>query len=134
MKYWNENIPEENAVYYLSRSTKPWSLIVGLQPDTYYFVKVMAYNTAGEGPESERYLGKYNFLLNIQISIMINKYYNFFTERTYRKAPQKPPSSVHVYGVNPSTVRVVWRYVAPSIEEEPLIGYKVYFCILLRLI
>ena len=27
--------------------------------------------------------------------------------------------------VNPSTVRVNWRYVAPTIEEEPLIGYKV---------
>lgn len=66
------------------------------------FLKVMAYNTAGEGPESERYL-----------------------ERTYRKAPQKPPSSVNVYGVNPSTVRVVWRYVQPSLEEEPLIGYKI---------
>lgn len=65
-------------------------------------MKVMAYNTAGEGPESERYL-----------------------ERTYRKAPQKPPSSVNVMKVNPSTVKVVWRYVQPSLEEEPLIGYKI---------
>lgn len=62
----------------------------------------MVYNSAGEGPESERYL-----------------------ERTYRKAPQKPPSSVFVYGVNPSTVRVVWRYVSPSNDEEPVSGYKV---------
>jgi hypothetical protein len=46
-------------------------------------------------------------------------------ERTFRKAPQKPPSSVHVYGINPSTVKVVWRYVQPSLEEEPLKGYKV---------
>lgn len=102
IKYWKESNKEEDAVYYLSRTTRPWSLVVGLQPDTYYYVKVMAYNSAGEGPESERYL-----------------------ERTYRKAPQKPPSSVHVYGVNPSTVRVVWRYVQPSLEEEPLIGYKI---------
>lgn len=93
---------EEDAVYYLSRTTRNWALIVGLQPDTYYFVKVMVYNAAGEGPESERYM-----------------------ERTYRKAPQKPPSSVHVYGVNPSTIRVVWRYVSPSQEEEPVIGYKI---------
>lgn len=48
-----------------------------------------------------------------------------FLERTYRKAPQKPPSSVHVYGYDPSTVRVVWRYVGVTIEEEPIIGYKV---------
>lgn len=53
----------------------------------------------------------------------------FFTflhpERTFRNAPQKPPSSVHVYGINPSTVRVVWRYVGVTLEEEPIMGYKV---------
>lgn len=47
------------------------------------------------------------------------------SERTYRKAPQKPPSSVQVYGVNPSSVRVVWRYVGVTMEEEPIKGYKV---------
>lgn len=47
------------------------------------------------------------------------------SERTYRKAPQKPPSSVQLYGVNPSTVRVVWRYVGVTMEEEPIKGYKV---------
>lgn len=102
LKYWKEGHREEDAVYYLSRSTNPWALIVGLQPDTYYYVKVMAYNAAGEGPESERFL-----------------------EKTFRKPPQKPPSSVHIRGINPSTVHVVWRYVQPSVEEEPLIGYKV---------
>nr|CAD7424829.1 unnamed protein product [Timema monikensis] len=102
LKYWKKDNAEETAVYYLSRSTQPWALVVGLQPDTYYYVKAMAYNSAGEGPESERFL-----------------------ERTFRKAPQKPPSSVHIFLVDPSTVRVVWRYVAPSLEEEPLIGYKV---------
>ncbi|XP_034660688.1 contactin [Drosophila subobscura] len=102
LKYWKTTHQEEDSVYYLSRTTRNWALIVGLQPDTYYFVKVMAYNAAGEGPESER-----------------------FEERTYRKAPQKPPSSVHVYGINPSTVRVVWRYVSPSQDEEPIEGYKV---------
>ncbi|XP_066587501.1 contactin [Prorops nasuta] len=102
IKYWKKSNKEEDSIYYLSRTTRPWALVVGLQPDTYYYVKVMAYNSAGEGPESERYL-----------------------ERTYRKAPQKPPSSVNVYGVNPSTVRVEWRYVQPSLDEEPLIGYKI---------
>ncbi|XP_055372029.1 contactin isoform X2 [Condylostylus longicornis] len=102
LKYWKVENAEEDATYYLSRTTRNWALIVGLQPDTYYHVKVMAYNAAGEGPESER-----------------------FIERTYRKAPQKPPSSVFVYGVNPSTVRVIWRYVSPSQEEEPIQGYKV---------
>lgn len=61
---------------------------------------------------------------------LYNAFYNIFIiylERTYRKAPQKPPSSVHVYGINPSTVKVVWRYVQPSPEEEPLKGYKVAY-------
>lgn len=30
-----------------------------------------------------------------------------------------------MYGVNPSTVRVVWRYVGVTLEEEPIQGYKV---------
>lgn len=102
MKYWKKEHKEEDAVYFLSRTTRPWALIVGLEPDTYYFVKVMAYNAAGEGPESERYL-----------------------ERTYRNAPQKPPSSVNIFGINPSTIRVVWRYIAPSQDEEPVQGYKI---------
>lgn len=86
----------------MSRQTRNWALIVGLEPDQYYWVKVMVYNAAGEGPESERYL-----------------------ERTYKKAPQKPPSSVHVHGINPSTVKVTWRYVSPSQDEEPVEGYKI---------
>lgn len=57
LKYWKKGYREEDSIYYLSRTTRPWALIVGLSPDTYYFVKVMAYNAAGEGPESERYLG-----------------------------------------------------------------------------
>lgn len=54
--------------------------------------------------------------------------YNFlfiFTERTYRKAPQKPPTSVKIDGLNPDTIHVNWRYVAPTIDEEPIIGFKV---------
>lgn len=47
------------------------------------------------------------------------------TERTYRKAPQKPPSSVEIMGLNPDTIQVNWRYVAPTLEEEPIKGYKV---------
>lgn len=102
LKYWMSKNEESDAVYYLSRSTRPWALIKGLQPNTYYYVKVMAYNSAGEGPESERYL-----------------------EKTFRNAPQKPPSSVNIFAIDPSTVRVVWRYVQPTNEEEPLIGFKV---------
>ncbi|XP_057342220.1 contactin [Microplitis mediator] len=102
IKYWPDGNDEDDAIYYLSRSQRPWALIVGLQPDTSYFAKVMAYNSAGAGPESERFL-----------------------ERTFRKAPQNPPTSVFPFEVNPSTVKVIWRYVQPDWGEEPLDGYKV---------
>ncbi len=64
----------------------------------------MAYNSAGPGPESERFL-----------------------ERTFKLRPQKPPTAVQVFGINPSTVRVTWRYVAPTVKEEPLEGYYVRY-------
>ena len=78
LKYWKQENREEDAVYYLSRSTRPWAVIVGLQPDTYYFVKVMAYNSAGEGPESERYLG--NYLNNLTFEL----YFFFFFKTNQR--------------------------------------------------
>lgn len=103
IKYWRQDLNEiTESQYLLSRSTEPHALIIGLQPNTYYWVRVMAYNSAGPGPESERFL-----------------------ERTFKLRPQKPPTAVQVFGVNPSTIRVTWRYVAPSVEEEPLTGYKV---------
>lgn len=40
LKYWKQANKEEECIYYLSRTTRNWALIVGLQPDTYYFVKV----------------------------------------------------------------------------------------------
>merc|ERR1712012_206967 len=90
IKYWRQDLREvEDSQYVLSRSTKNEALIIGLQPNTYYYVRVMAYNSAGPGPESER-----------------------FIERTFKMRPQKPPTAVQVHGINPSTIRVSWRYVA----------------------
>ena len=48
-----------------------------------------------------------------------------FLERTFKLRPQKPPSAVQVFGINPSTIRVTWRFVSPSVAEEPLTGFKV---------
>lgn len=45
IKYWRADQTEESAVYYLSRTTRPWSLIVGLRPDSYYYVKVKKLHT-----------------------------------------------------------------------------------------
>ena len=103
IKYWRKDLDEiTESQYLLSRSVEPHALIIGLQPNAYYWVRVMAYNSAGPGPESERFL-----------------------ERTFKLRPQKPPTAVQVYGINPKTVQVTWRYVAPTVKEEPLTGYKV---------
>lgn len=103
IKYWRQDLNEvTESQYVLSRSIKNEALIIGLLPNTYYWVRVMAYNHAGPGPESERFL-----------------------ERTFKLRPQKPPSAVQVFGINPSTVKVTWRYVSPTVQEEPLTGYKV---------
>jgi hypothetical protein len=104
VKYWRSQDEERNSLFYLSRSTDPEALIVGLTPDTRYFVKVMAYNDAGPGPESER-----------------------SEERTFKKAPQKPPTAVKVEAYDPNTVKVTWRYVTTSTDEEPLLGYRVVY-------
>ena len=48
IKYWRQdlNVVTESQ-YVLSRSTEPHALIIGLLPNTYYWVRVMAYNSAG---------------------------------------------------------------------------------------
>jgi len=105
IKYWRQDLNEiTESQYLLSRSTDANGTIIGLLPNTYYWVRVMAYNSAGPGPESERFL-----------------------ERTFKLRPQKPPTAVQVFGINPSTIRVTWRYVAPTVLEEPLTGYKVRY-------
>ena len=49
IKYWRKDLNEViDSQYMLSRSTNPHALIIGLLPNTYYWVKVMAYNSAGE--------------------------------------------------------------------------------------
>ena len=74
IKYWRQDLNEiTESQYLLSRSTAPNALIIGLQPNQYYWVRVMAYNSAGPGPESERFL-----------------------ERTFKLRPQKPPTAVQV--------------------------------------
>merc|ERR1712038_1532239 len=105
IKYWRKDLNETTeSQYLLSRSQKPRALIIGLQPNTYYYVRVMAYNSAGPGPESER-----------------------FIERTFKMRPQKQPTAVQVFGINPTTIKVTWRYVAPTVQEEPLTGYKIRY-------
>lgn len=104
LRYWRADSSPDTSLYYLSRYTENTALIVGLQPFTYYSVAVSAFNDAGAGPESE-----------------------FFTEKTYKSAPLKAPTSDVVVITSPTTVRVTWRFTAPSSQEEPIQGYKVRY-------
>uniref|UniRef100_A0A2P2HWX5 Contactin-like n=1 Tax=Hirondellea gigas TaxID=1518452 RepID=A0A2P2HWX5_9CRUS len=102
VKYWRKSDSETENIIRLNLGTKNHATIVGLIPNTFYWMRVMAYNGAGAGPESERFL-----------------------ERTWRYPPLTPPNAVEVFPVNPSTIRVTWRGITPSTLEEPLAGYKV---------
>lgn len=46
LKYWKQANKEEECIYFLSRTTRNWALVVGLQPDTYYFVKVRVHHVS----------------------------------------------------------------------------------------
>ena len=49
IKYWRQDLDEViDCQYVLSRSTNSHALIIGLLPNTYYWVRVMAYNSAGK--------------------------------------------------------------------------------------
>uniref|UniRef100_A0A6B0VH84 Putative down syndrome cell adhesion molecule n=1 Tax=Ixodes ricinus TaxID=34613 RepID=A0A6B0VH84_IXORI len=105
IKYWKSDAnPELDSLVLLKRGIENWGLIVGLQPNTEYRVAVMAYNDAGSGPESE-----------------------FFVAKTFKAAPLRPPTSVKVRAHSDTSVKVTWRGVLPSIEEESIQGYKVRY-------
>ena len=61
IKYWRQDLNEvTESQYVLSRSTAPTALIIGLQPNTYYWVRVMAYNSAGTLHKKRKHLFRYN--------------------------------------------------------------------------
>ena len=77
-------------------------MIIGLYPDTYYWITIQVYNEAGYGPKSDPYL-----------------------QETLRAAPMEAPQEVKVYVEGSRSVRVKWRGVSTGINEEPLEGYIV---------
>lgn len=107
IKYWKlSQNPQFDALTLLRRDPEQsWGLIVGLFPDTEYYIAVMGYNEAGAGPESEPFLA-----------------------RTYKAAPQQQPTSVNVTAINARSVMVKWRGISSlTAAEEPIIGYKVRY-------
>lgn len=106
IKYWkNGKDPQTDALVLLNRGLKSWGLVVGLLPDSEYYIAVMAYNDAGSGPESEPFLA-----------------------RTYKAAPQRPPTSLNITAIDSHSVMVTWRGITTFTNaEEPIIGYKVRY-------
>ena len=65
---------------------------------------------------------KVDFVFNFHLSPGPGPESERFIERTFKMRPQKQPTAVQVFGINPSTIKVTWRYVAPTVQEEPLTG------------
>jgi hypothetical protein len=117
VRYWRYDV-EENQNYWRKRflGQRSSAIIIGLEPDTVYFVRVYVFNSAGEGVESE-----------------------LFSHRTFRMAPQTPPQYVKVYqperpkdkkvllsdGREMYRLVVEWKGVSTDNNEEPLEGYYI---------
>lgn len=117
VRYWKYDL-EENMNYWRKRflGQRNSAIIIGLEPDTIYFVRVRVYNSAGESVESE-----------------------LFSHRTFRKAPMMPPQYVKVYQPEkPKDKKVMlpdkremyklfveWKGVSTNNDEEPLEGYMI---------
>ena len=117
VRYWRHD-KDENLNYWRKRflGQRSSAIIIGLEPDTVYFVRVYVFNSAGEGVESE-----------------------LFSHRTFRQAPLTYPTYVKVYQPEKLKDRKVilpdnremyklfveWRGVSTDNNEEPLEGYYI---------
>ena len=109
----------EDSQYVLSRSTKNEALIIGLQPNTYYYVRVMAYNSAGEKRKRKVVLFDFDYQLILGPGPESER----FLERTFKMRPQKQPTAVQVHGINPSTIIVTWRCVFLGLSLVNIASY-----------
>lgn len=117
VRYWRYDL-EENQNYWRKRflGQRSSALIIGLESDTVYFVRVYVFNSAGESVESQ-----------------------LFSHRTFRSAPKTPPQYVKIYqperpkdrkvilpdGREMFRLEIEWRGVSTDNNEEPLEGYYI---------
>ncbi|KAL7674463.1 hypothetical protein ACOME3_000743 [Neoechinorhynchus agilis] len=78
------------------------SLVVGLNPDTHYRIRLRSFNKFNEGPESD-----------------------FFEVRTLRSPPLVPPTFVRIKRQTESSALIGWTAISTSQHEEPILGYEV---------
>ncbi|XP_065314579.1 contactin-like isoform X2 [Gordionus sp. m RMFG-2023] len=77
--------------------------VIGIVPNCRYWVKVMAFNSAGNGPLSD--------------PVYMN---------TFRDAPLMQPTDISISGPNSDgAIRITWSGIYTSNNEEPLEGYKI---------
>ena len=100
IKYWmkkdneyNSTLEVKESQYVLSRSTKSEALIIGLLPNEYYYVRVMAYNSAG----GLRMIKYFRLLMFVNFQVPALRVKDFSREHSScdrRNRPQLSRSSV----------------------------------------
>ncbi|XP_055860983.1 contactin-like isoform X2 [Biomphalaria glabrata] len=100
INYWRpgEGMDSSNMYCYDDCGSE---ILVGLEPDSYYWVNVQVFTTAGMGTLSEDAYGK-----------------------TFGSQPHFYPKYVHVNSYKGNAVFVLWKGVSNARSEEPIIGYK----------
>jgi hypothetical protein len=117
VRYWRHD-QDENTNYWRKRflGQRNSAVIIGLEPDTIYFVRVYVFNSAGESVESQ-----------------------LFSHRTFRMAPQMPPQYVRIQQAERPRDRKVllpdkremyklivdWKGISTNNNEEPIEGYYI---------
>jgi hypothetical protein len=117
VRYWRKSI-DELSNYWERRfpGQRSRAIIIGLESNIEYAVRVFVYTQFGDSPES-----------------------SYFSHRTFRLPPQTPPQYISIREPsreNDRRVRLVgdvylykleveWRGISTSSDEEPLEGYMV---------
>ncbi|XP_018614227.1 contactin-2 [Scleropages formosus] len=103
IRYWRQHEKEAAADRVRTAGLETSARVSGLRPSTFYYVTVLAYNSAGTGPPSPR-----------------------ATVITKKPPPNRPPGNVS-WKTDGSWVTVMWDHVKAMKNESAVLGYKVLY-------
>ncbi|KAI3371148.1 hypothetical protein L3Q82_023779, partial [Scortum barcoo] len=104
VKYWRKHDDSEGgAQRVVIPGRENYTRLVGMKPDSHYFVEIRGYNSAGYGPPSER----------LQI-------------RTKKPPPSRAPNIIGKK-IKGHSVTIAWENVEPLANEASIDGYKVLY-------
>ncbi|XP_063071450.1 contactin-2 [Engraulis encrasicolus] len=103
IRYWRQHEREAAADRVRTAGLETSARVAGLRPSTLYHVVVLAYNSAGTGPQSPR-----------------------TTVITRKPPPNRPPSNIS-WKTDASWVTVRWDPVTAMDNESAVLGYKVLY-------